>query len=45
MRSKFAALLLSLAIAIPALALTLAGVNLEDRTTVAGQTLGAGRWS
>jgi predicted deacylase len=30
---------LSLAIAIPALALTLAGVNLEDKATVAGQTL------
>src|ERR1043166_10280250 len=38
MRSKMAAAL-SLAIAIPALALTLAGVNLEDHATVAGQTL------
>ncbi len=38
MRSKIAALL-SLAIAIPALALTLAGVNMEDRVTVGGQTL------
>jgi hypothetical protein len=38
MRSKTAALL-SLAIAIPALALTLAGVNMEDRVTVGGQTL------
>ncbi len=38
MRSKIAALL-SLAIAIPALALTLAGVNMEDHATVGGQTL------
>src|SRR5437868_6894676 len=39
MRSKIAASLLSLAIAIPALALTVAGVNLDDHTTVNGQTL------
>ena len=39
MRSKLAATMLSLAIAIPALALTLAGVNLDDHVTVNGQTL------
>ena len=39
MRPKLAATLLSLAIAIPALALTVAGVNLDDHTTVNGQTL------
>ncbi|HEV2719266.1 MAG TPA: chalcone isomerase family protein, partial [Thermoanaerobaculia bacterium] len=39
MRTKLAASLLSIAIAVPALAATLAGVNLEDRTTVNGQTL------
>ena len=39
MRSKLAAALLSFAIAIPALALTVAGVNLEDHATVNGQTL------
>ncbi len=39
MRTKLAASFLSIAIAIPALALTLAGVNLEDHTTVNGQTL------
>jgi predicted deacylase len=38
MRSRFAAVL-SLAVAIPALALTLAGVNLEDHAAVAGQNL------
>jgi hypothetical protein len=39
MRPKLAATLLSLAIAIPALALTVAGVNLDDHVTVNGQTL------
>jgi len=39
MRSKLAASLLALAFAIPALALTLAGVNLEDHVTVGSQTL------
>ena len=39
MRSKLAATMLSLAIAIPAFALTLAGVNLDDHVTVNGQTL------
>src|SRR5437588_3540308 len=39
MRPRIAALLLSLALAVPALAFTLAGVNLEDRVTVNGQTL------
>lgn len=39
MRPRFAALILSLTVAIPALALTLAGVTLEDHATVAGQTL------
>jgi len=39
MRPKLAATLLSLAIAIPALALTVAGVNLDDHITVNGQTL------
>lgn len=38
MRSRIAALL-SLAVAIPALAFTLAGVNLEDHASVAGQNL------
>src|SRR6266498_75566 len=39
MRPKLTASLLTLAIAIPVLALTVAGVNMEDRTTVNGQTL------
>ncbi|HEY6138030.1 MAG TPA: chalcone isomerase family protein [Thermoanaerobaculia bacterium] len=39
MRPKLAATLLSLVIAIPALAMTVAGVNLDDHTTVNGQTL------
>ena len=39
MRSRISALLLSLAIAIPALAMTVAGVNLEDHITVNGQPL------
>jgi hypothetical protein len=39
MRPKLTATLLSLAIAIPALALTVAGVNLDDHITVNGQTL------
>lgn len=39
MRSKLAASLLCLALAVPALALTLAGVNLEDHATVNGQNL------
>jgi len=39
MRSRISASLLFIAIAVPALALTLAGVNLEDRATVNGQTL------
>src|SRR5438067_5322682 len=38
MRSRIA-VLLSLAFAVPALALTLAGVTLEDHATAAGQTL------
>jgi len=38
MRSRISALL-CVAIAIPALALTVAGVNMEDHTTVNGQTL------
>lgn len=38
MRSRIAALL-SVAVAVPALALTLAGVTLDDHATVAGQTL------
>ena len=39
MRSRTVALLVSLALAIPALAMTLAGVNLDDKTTVGSQTL------
>ena len=39
MRSRLRAVLLALSIAIPALALTVAGVNMEDRATVNGQTL------
>jgi len=39
MRPKLTASLLTLAFAIPALALTVAGVNMEDHTTVNGQTL------
>jgi hypothetical protein len=39
MRPRIAALLLSLTLAVPALAFTLAGVNLEDHVTVNGQTL------
>jgi hypothetical protein len=39
MRPKLTASLLALLFAIPVLALTVAGVNMEDRTTVNGQTL------
>src|SRR6185436_14974476 len=39
MRSRITATLFCFALALPAIALTLAGVNLEDRVTVNGQTL------